>query len=267
LQQLLEAQLVVLGGMSHQPLLFRHALIQDTAYQSLLTRKRRQYHQTIADTIVRSQPNMVATQLVAGHYTEGRCDELALQYWKKAGERALERFANDEASDHFSNALAIAERLPDGPQRSLEMLAARLRLAEALHEAGRFKAAATQYRVAADHARQADDADSFVRVAIGYDWAQFLLGMPLEQSAALLTEAEAKIAPDDDRQRCQVLSSSRGRTCFSATRRGAKASKDGELNLRAGWVIADLYSHFSAIGSWFRGRLRRRLKYKADCRN
>ena len=208
LRQLLAAQLVVMGGTSQQSLLFRHALIQDAAYQSLLTRKRVHYHHAIADAIVQSHPDIVATQpeLVARHYTEGRRDDLALPYWKKAGERALERSANYEATDHFSNALALAERLPDGPERSIETLAARLRLAEALTEAGRFKDATTHYLMAAEQARQANDIESFVRVALGYDTAQFLLGMPLDRSVALLTEAEAKIAPDDDKQRCVILS-------------------------------------------------------------
>ena len=52
LNQLLAAQLVVMGGTSRQALLFRHALIQDAAYQSLLTRKRLQHHNVIADAIV-----------------------------------------------------------------------------------------------------------------------------------------------------------------------------------------------------------------------
>ncbi len=184
LRQLSAAQLVVMGGLSHQTFLFRHALIQDTAYQSLLTRKRRRHHQAIADAIVRSHPNIVATQpeLVARHYTEGERDELALPYWKKAGERALERFANSEASDHFSNALAIAEKLPDGPRRTLEMLTARLRLADALHEAGRLKAASVEYLVGAEQARQANDTDSFVQVVLGYDWNQLLPRLDLSWS-------------------------------------------------------------------------------------
>ena len=207
LRQLLAAQLVVIGGMSHQALLFRHALIQDTAYQSLLSRKRRQYHQAIADTIVKSHPNIVTTQpeLLARHYTEARRDDLALPYWKKAGERALERSANYEAVDHFSNALAIAEKLPEGPERSLETLAARLRLAEALTEAGRHKDAATHFHMAAEQARQANDTNSLVRVALGYDIVQLYGNLPLDQSVALLTEAEAKVAPDDDKQRCLIL--------------------------------------------------------------
>ena len=111
LRQLLAAQLVVMGGKSQESMLFRHALIQDTAYQSLLSRKRRQYHHAIADTIVKSYPNLVTTQpeLVARHYTEAQSEGLALPYWKRAGERALERSANYEAVDHFSNAVATAE--------------------------------------------------------------------------------------------------------------------------------------------------------------
>ena len=191
-----------MGGTSRQSMLFRHTLIQDAAYQSLLSRKRLHYHRAIADAIVESHPDIVATQpeLIARHYTEGRRDDLAFPYWMKAGERALERSANYEATDHFSNALALAERRPDGPQRNIETLTARLRL-----EVGRHSAAATHYLIAAEEARQANDTESFVRVALGYDIAQFLGGLPLDRSAALLTEAEAKIARDDDKQRCLIL--------------------------------------------------------------
>ena len=208
LRQLLAAELVVISGTSQQSLLFRHALIQDAAYQSLLTRKRFQYHHAIADAMVRSHPDIVATQpeLVARHYTEGRREDLALPYWKKAGERALERSANHEACDHFSNALSLAERLPDGQERNVETLAARLRLAEALTEVGRFKVAAAHYLVAAEQARQGDDTDSFVRIAVGYDTAQFLGNEALDQSLALLTEAEARTALGDGRQHCTILS-------------------------------------------------------------
>ncbi len=207
LHQLMAAQLIVACGMSHRSLLFRHVLIQDIAYQSLLTRKRRQYHHTIAETIVKSHPDMVTTQpeLIARHYAEGLRDDLALPYWKLAGERALQRSANYEAVDHFSNALAIAEKLREWPERGPEVLAVRLRLAEALFNAGRLKAATTQYLLAADQARQANDTDSFVRIALGYDIAQYLGGLPLDQSVALLREAEARIAPANGNQRCLIL--------------------------------------------------------------
>jgi tetratricopeptide (TPR) repeat protein len=176
-------------------------LIQDAAYQSLLMRERVHYHHAIADAIIASHPDIVATQpeLIARHYTEGRRDDLAFPFWMRAGEKALEQSANYEATDHFSNALAIAERLPEGPERSTETLRARLRLC-------RFKAATTHFLMAAEQTREANDVASFLRVAFGYDAAQFLSGMPLDQSIAFLTEAESKIALDDDVQRCQILS-------------------------------------------------------------
>ena len=207
LRKLLAAQLVVIGGMSDQTLLFRHALIQDTAYQSLLSRKRRQYHQAIADTIVKSHPDIVATQpeLVARHYTDARRADLALPYWKKAGERALERSANYEAVDHFSNVLAIVEGLPEGPNRDRQMLAARLRLAEAMREAGRAAAAIEHFHTAAERARAMADIPSFVRAALGYEDALWIAGVPLDPSIAILREAELVVAPDDDRLRCLIL--------------------------------------------------------------
>ena len=206
-RKLLAAQLVVIGGMSDQTLLFRHALIQDTAYQSLLSRKRRQYHQAIADTIVKSHPGIVATQpeLVARHYTDARRADLALPYWKKAGERALERSANYEAVDHFSNVLAVVEGLPEGPNRDRQLLAARLRLAEAMREAGRAAAAIEHFHTAAERARAMADIPSFVRAALGYEDALWIAGVPLDPSIAILREAESVVAPDDDRLRCLIL--------------------------------------------------------------
>ena len=207
LRNLLAAQLVVIGGMSHQSLLFRHALIRDTAYHSLLSRKRRQYHQAVADTIIKSHPDIVATQpeLVARHYTDARRADLALPYWKKAGERALERSANYEAVDHFSNVLAIVEGLPEGPDRDRQMLAARLRLAEAMREAGRAADAIEYFRTAAELARAMADIPSFVRAALGYDDALVIAAVPLDPSIAILREAESIVASDDDRLRCPIL--------------------------------------------------------------
>jgi hypothetical protein len=68
----------------------------------------------------------------------------------------------------------------------------------------RFNAATSHYLVAAEQARKVDDGESFSRVSVGYDTAQFLGSMPLDRSIAFLTEAEAKIANDDDLRRCQI---------------------------------------------------------------
>jgi predicted ATPase len=75
---------------------FKHALIQDTAYQSMLMSRRQQLHRRIADTLVERFPETSGTQpeLVAHHYTEAGLADQAIDYWLRAGRRAVERSAN-----------------------------------------------------------------------------------------------------------------------------------------------------------------------------
>jgi class 3 adenylate cyclase len=83
LHQLMSTQLVVAGGVVRDALIFRHALIQDTAYQSLLSRRRRHYHEVIAKVLIEAYPDLVVTQpeLIAQHYVKAQKNELAFPYW------------------------------------------------------------------------------------------------------------------------------------------------------------------------------------------
>jgi serine/threonine protein kinase/tetratricopeptide (TPR) repeat protein len=108
---------------------FRHALIQDAAYQSLLRRTRREYHWRIAWALAAQFPELAETQpeLIAHHYTEGGEIEPAIGFWAKAGLRASQRSANKEAISHLSQALRLLRSLPDAAQRTeqeLQLLAA-----------------------------------------------------------------------------------------------------------------------------------------------
>ena len=89
LKQLVEAELVYQRGLPPQAhYLFKHALIQDTAYQSLLKSTRQQYHQQIAQVLAERFPETIETQpeLVAHHYTEAGLIAQAIPYWQQAGE-------------------------------------------------------------------------------------------------------------------------------------------------------------------------------------
>src|SRR6201998_4252897 len=88
--------------------LFKHALIQDAAYQSLLKRTRQQYHERAAKLLKDRFPEVASTQpeLVAHHYTEANCPAQAIAYWHKAGVAAASRSADVEAIDQFHRALA-----------------------------------------------------------------------------------------------------------------------------------------------------------------
>ena len=114
---------------------FRHALIQDAAYQSLLKRTRREYHGRIGDMAALGQLGGVGEQpeFVAHHFSEAGRHEQAVQHWLLAGQRALDRSANAEAIAHFNQGLVDIEALPDEPPRWRTELALVMGLGPALN--------------------------------------------------------------------------------------------------------------------------------------
>ena len=135
LQQLVEAEFVYQQGLPPQATyLFKHALIQDTAYQSLLRSTRQQYHQRIAQALEAQFPETAETQpeLLAYHYTAAGCWEQAVGYWQRAGTRAVQRSANADAVQHLTQGLHLMARLPETPGRAHQELDLHLTLGIAL---------------------------------------------------------------------------------------------------------------------------------------
>ena len=124
LRQLVEAELVYQRGVGSQATyMFKHALIQDAAYQSLLRSTRQQYHQRIAQVLEARFPETAESQpeLVAQHYTEAGLSAQAIPYWQRAGQQALQRSANPEAVQHLTKGLALLATLPEtrrGPSKN-----------------------------------------------------------------------------------------------------------------------------------------------------
>jgi class 3 adenylate cyclase/tetratricopeptide (TPR) repeat protein len=129
LNRLVEAGLLFRQGVPPDAhYLFKHALVQDVAYDTLLREKRQQLHARIAAVLDQefdvgdSQP-----ELLARHYTLAGMPREAINYWQRAGERATKRSANKEAITHFRNALQLLEMVPDRAtyaDRELQLLLA-----------------------------------------------------------------------------------------------------------------------------------------------
>jgi class 3 adenylate cyclase/predicted ATPase len=125
LQQLVEAEFLYQHGLPPQAKYrFKHALIQDAAYQSLLRSTRQQYHERIAQVLEARFPDLCATQpeLLAHHYTEANLGEQAIGYWQQAGRRASERSSYEEAISHLTKGLDILQTVPETPQRTQQEL-------------------------------------------------------------------------------------------------------------------------------------------------
>lgn len=91
---------------------FKHALVRDAAYESLLRRDRQKFHRRIATALMEDADDNPPLELLARHFEEGGQSDKAAQYWRQAGERALGRFAHVEAISDFRRALAALESLP-----------------------------------------------------------------------------------------------------------------------------------------------------------
>jgi len=130
LVQLVRAEVLYQRGvLPHVTYLFKHALLQDAAYQSLLKSTRQQYHQHIAQVLAAQFPETTATQpeLLARHYTEAGLQAEALPYWHQAGQRANARSAYAEAHQHLTTGLEVLATMPETParhQHELDLLTA-----------------------------------------------------------------------------------------------------------------------------------------------
>ncbi|MCH8801286.1 MAG: AAA family ATPase, partial [Chloroflexi bacterium] len=135
LRQLVTGEFLYQQGMAPEAsYIFKHALIQDAAYNSLLISRRQQYHQLVAQVYEESFPETVEAQpeLVAHHYTEAGLNLQAVDYWQKAGRIAMGRSAIVEAFNHLSQGLALLEELPDSPKWATQELAIQTMLGHCL---------------------------------------------------------------------------------------------------------------------------------------
>src|SRR5262249_9767999 len=112
---------------------FKHALVQDAAYDSLLRRRRQELHGKIARAIGERWPQTEATEpeLLARHYTEANQPDKAIPLWQKAGSLALEHMALAEAIAHLDKGLELVAALPASPERNGTELDLRTRLGTA----------------------------------------------------------------------------------------------------------------------------------------
>jgi class 3 adenylate cyclase/predicted ATPase len=114
--------------------LFKHALVQDVAYGTLLRGRRQELHARIGRALEEQFPESVATQpeILAHHFGQAGLIDTAITYWRKAGEYALGRSANAEAVAHLSRGIELTESLPAGDNRDQREFGLTLALGSAI---------------------------------------------------------------------------------------------------------------------------------------
>ena len=120
LQRLVNSELIFRRGAPPEAsYTFKHAMIQDAAYESLLKGKRQTLHRQIAEQLEARAPEDGETkpELLAHHYTAATLADRAVPYWLAAGKQAVSRSANQEAIAHLRHGLELLPALPESPER------------------------------------------------------------------------------------------------------------------------------------------------------
>ena len=135
LEQLVSAELIFRRGTApNAEYTFKHALVQDAAYSTLLRNRRQQIHARIASTLESRFPELVAAQpqLMAQHCSEAGLNEKAVGYWLTAGQRAVARSAMAEAVAQLRKGLGLLARQPENASRQQQELDLQAALSSAL---------------------------------------------------------------------------------------------------------------------------------------
>ena len=135
LARLVDAELLHQRGVTPDAVfIFKHALIQEAAYNSLLKSTRQQYHERIARTLIAHFASEAEAQpeVVANHFSAAGTAPDAVSWWHRAGQRAVQRAAYAEATSHFKKGLEVLASLPDSPQRAQTELGLQIALGYAL---------------------------------------------------------------------------------------------------------------------------------------
>jgi class 3 adenylate cyclase/predicted ATPase len=198
LAQLATCELVYIRGEPPESTyIFKHALVQDAAYATMVRSKRQQLHSRIADALLAGFPETVETQpeLIAHHFGQAGLTERAVEYWQKAGRRAIERSANAEAIRHLTSALESLQLLPENLERKHATLELEVMLSQAMIADHGYAAPETRQTLLRAKTLIDDLTDPSQKFAILYGiWASHYVGGAVakqrDAAAEFLAEAE-----------------------------------------------------------------------------
>ena len=222
LDRLADADLLfVEGAPPEAKYRFKHALIQDAAYESLLKSRRQALHRRAAEALREANAE---PEVIAHHFTQAGLDDLAIEWWGKAGDQALRRSAFQEAIAHLGKAIAMADKGAEG-QRAQGVSAApnqrvtqlHVAQANALFAARGYGAPETTAAFARARESASGDKDAPERLAADYglwvgSYVRGELPSMRAHSAAFLSDVEAR----PDSPEAGVAHRAAGVTCWVA---------------------------------------------------
>jgi len=197
LNSIVQSELLFRRGNSSNPsYTFKHILIQETAYNSLLKSKRKELHLRAAHIIEKDYPEIAQTQpeLLAWHFGEGGEPARAVAFWSQAARLSLQAFANLEAISQARDGLAVVSSLPASAERIAQEIPLQSMLGSGLLATRGYTAPEVReaFTRAHDLCEQAGDAPQLFQVVVGL-WMYYQISANY-QRALELSQTLARIA-------------------------------------------------------------------------
>lgn len=246
LEQLVQAEVIFQQGTPPQAIYtFKHALIQDAAYSSILRKRLLTNHQTIGECFEKQFPQIVESQpaLLAHHFTAAGVKDKAIQYWETAGKRSQASFANIEAQSQFDNGLKLLATLDESPERDQQELGFQLPLGTVMTMAGGWANPAVEkvHLRALELCQRIGEGSPVFHVTWGM-WAWRLLRSELEIADKLAQDVVDLVGDHDDgylmescfAQECTALFRGEFDKCLEASERGMALYDEERCRFHAG---------------------------------
>jgi class 3 adenylate cyclase/tetratricopeptide (TPR) repeat protein len=193
LQELKALEIIYEQGRLPEPAyIFKHAVIQDVAYRSLLVQRRKELHAAVGRAIEELYPERLAEHYVelAHHFVEGEQWDEAFRYSILAGDRAAHAYASTEARKHYTQALAVAGRAPRAPN-DRELASVHEKLGGVLSILAEFDASVAEYQRALALLRRAGERKQEMTALLAMAAVNVWAHKPPEQVLATVSEALA----------------------------------------------------------------------------
>ncbi|MBI4517523.1 MAG: AAA family ATPase [Deltaproteobacteria bacterium] len=259
--------------------LFKHALLRDAAYQSLLHHARRRAHRRVAETLVDHMPEVTREQpgLVAHHFAQADDAEKALPYLQRAAEEAAARSANAESVRYFEQALELVEQLGDTPERKRRELVLQVGIGAPLQLVYGYRTPATEraYHRALELCREVGDTAQLFQALWGL-YSFHLVGSDLDIASKLGGELLAVAQREGDASLENLARLAMGVPVFfggdfeRALEHLERSialydlQRDGHGAYRYGQDPGVMAMPFAAFCHWFLGRPERALALSRD---
>jgi predicted ATPase len=176
LRELKALEIVYEQGLLPEPAyIFKHAVIQDVAYQSLLVQRRKELHRAVGYAIEELYPDRLADHYeeLAHHFAQGEEWRKAMHYSVLAGDRAAHAFANAEASRQYTRALQVADKVDPAPDPELRA-SLHAKQGAVLMVLAEYEGAVAEYQQALAFIRQAGNRRQEIEILLGlsgvYNW-------------------------------------------------------------------------------------------------